>query len=128
MDQYCFDAETFKDDFENYYLGNGKIRIGGFDTKIVKYKEDEVYHINFTAVTTAVSSMLVESLFVKNWIEELSEASEAIVSYIDMESSGHKFLFYKGKKIDMIISDPYDIPQDETAVFFNEYFKLIKNH
>lgn len=32
---------------------------------------------------------------------------------------------YKGKKIDIIFSEPYDIPQDETAVIFDEYFKLI---
>ena len=33
---------------------------------------------------------------------------------------------YKGKKIDITFSEPFDIPQDETAVFFDEYFKLIK--
>ncbi|GEN76470.1 hypothetical protein [Chryseobacterium hagamense] len=124
---YSFDIEDFKETFENYYLGNGKIRIGDFDSEIRKSGVDGIYHLIFTAVTTAMSSMLVESLSVKKWIEELSEVSEAIVSYIDMESSGHKLLFYKGKKIDITFSDPYDIHPDETAVFFDEYFKLIKN-
>lgn len=124
---YCFNIKDFENEFENYYLGNGKIRIGGFDSEIRKSGIDGIYHLMFTAVTTPMSSILVESLSVKKWIEELSEVSEAIVSYIDMESAGHKLLFYKGKKIDITFSEPYDIPQDETAVFFDEYFKLIKN-
>lgn len=124
---YSSDIEDFKETFGNYYLGNGKIRIGGFDAKIRKSGAEDVYHIMFTAVTTAMSRMLVESLSVKKWIEELSEVSDAIVSYIDMESEGHRILFYKGRKIDITFSEPYDIPQNETAVLFNEYFKLIKN-
>lgn len=124
---YLFDLGTFKEDFENYYLGSGKIRIGDFNVTIIKHATCNAYQIVFTAVTTAMSTMLIESLSVRKWVEEFSEASGAIVSYIDMESAGHKILFYKGKKIDITFSEPYDVPQDEAGVFFSEYFNLIKN-
>lgn len=127
-DQYphYFDINIFKEDFENYYLGNGKIQMGGFDSEIIKLEKYDVYHITFMAATTAISQMLIDSLSVRNWIEEFSQASASIASYIDMEHHGHKILFYKDQKIDITISDPYDVPQDITANFFDEYFKLIQ--
>lgn len=53
---------------------------------------------------------------------------DTVISNIDMESSGHKILFYKGKKIDITFSEPYNVPHHETAAFFSEYFNLIKNN
>lgn len=120
-----FNIEVFKDNFENYYLGNGKIKIGSFKSEIDRHEKYNVYQITFTASTTGMNQILIDSISVKNWIEEFSKISDAVVSYIDMENSGHKILFYKGKKIDFTIDNPYDIPQDEPLNFFDEYFKLI---
>lgn len=53
---------------------------------------------------------------------------DTVVPNIDGESAGHKILFYKGKKIDITFSEPYNVAQNETAAFFSEYFNLIKNN
>ncbi|WP_415328304.1 hypothetical protein [Chryseobacterium sp. MMS23-Vi53] len=97
--------EDFKKHFEDWYLGNGKISIGSFDSTINKHKDFDVYTFSFTAVTTSMSVMLHESLSVKNWIHEFSKVSDSIVTFIDLESSGDKILYYKGEKVEILVKD-----------------------
>lgn len=63
------------------------------------------YSIWFLAVTTRMSEMLVQSMSVRKWILEFSEFTDATLSFIDMESAGHKMLYYNGIPLDMVIPD-----------------------
>lgn len=91
-------VEIFKENFVSTYLGNGKIRIGNFDVSITYLTEKEIYKIEFTAVTTAMSCMLDESESVKNWINEFSQISDSILSCINEENNAYIILFEGGNK------------------------------
>lgn len=121
----------FKEYFENWYLGNGKISIGFFDADIVQHKDYNVYELTFKAVTTSMSVMLHESLSVRNWIHEFSKISDSQVTFIDLESSGDKILYYKGEKVEIQIEDEKrnvkleDLNNLEENYLY-EYYKLTK--
>ncbi|KQT33136.1 hypothetical protein ASG22_18120 [Chryseobacterium sp. Leaf405] len=123
---YCQDpVSDFKEYFQNIYLGNGKISIGSFDASIIKHKDHDVYELSFSAVTTTMSIMLDSSLSVRNWLHEFSIVSDSIVTFIDLESSGHKIVFYKGKKVEIIDENPNDDSRNIEENYLNEYYKLI---
>lgn len=121
--------EDFKEHFEDWYLGNGKIRIGSFDSSIIKHTDFDVYVFSFTAVTTNMSVMLHESLSVRNWMHEFSKVSDSIVTFIDLESAGDKIVYYKGEKVEILIEDekcnikPENLESLEEHYLY-EYYKL----
>ncbi len=112
-------VEIFKEDFVSAYLGNGKIRIGNFDVSINYLTEKEIYKIEFTAVTSAMSCMLDESESAKNWIIEFSQISESILSCINQEYYSYIILFEDGNKTYKKLTD--DIYIDDIV------FKIIDN-
>lgn len=117
--------ESYKEDFEQCYLGNGKIRIGGFDTTIKKIENGEVYEMNFMAVTSDMSRMIAKSIAVKKWIVDFSEASDAIFSYVDMEECGRNVYYYKGP-LNLTLNTNYDTHRYPAfATFFDDYRTLL---
>lgn len=119
--------ETFKEDFQQCYLGNGKISIGGFYSTIKKMENNDVYEMNFMAVTSDMSRMIARSIAVKKWIVDLSEASDAIFSYVDMEEAGRNVYFYKGQ-LNLTLHTNYDTHRYPAfATFFDDYQVLLKN-
>lgn len=120
---YCDDPiQDFKEHFEDWYLGNGKISIGSFDANIVKHKDYNVYELTFIAVTTDMSVMLTESLAVRNWIHEFSRVSESILTFIHLESSGDKIVYYKGEKVEILIED------EQRNIKVEDFENLEENH
>lgn len=127
---YCSDPiADFKEYFEDRYLGNGKISIGFFDASINKHKDDDIYMLSFGAVTTKMSAMLNESLSVRNWLHEFSKISDSILTFIYLESSGDKIVFYKGEKIEIQIEDEKrNIKlEDLEENYLDEYYKLTQH-
>ena len=119
--------ESFKEDFQQCYLGNGKISIGGFDTTIKKMENNDVYEMNFMAVTSDMSRMIAKSIAVKKWIVDLSEAADAIFSYVDMEEAGRNVYYYKGR-LNLTLNTNYDTHRYPAfATFFDDYQTLLKN-
>jgi hypothetical protein len=117
--------EDFKKDFEHFYLGNGKISIGGFDTYITKM-ENDVYEMVFMAVTSDLSRMIAKSIAVKKWIVDFSEAADAIFSYVDMEDEGRRVYYYKGR-LNLTLHTNYDTHRYPAfAAFFDDYRALNK--
>jgi hypothetical protein len=118
--------EDFKEDFKHFYLGNGKICIGGFDTTITKMENDDVYEMVFMAVTSDMSRMIAKSIAVKKWIVDLSEASDAILTYVDMEHEGRRIYYYKGR-LNLTLHTNYDTHRYPAfAAFFDDYRALNK--
>lgn len=118
--------QDYKEDFEQCYLGNGKIRIGGFDSTIKKIENSDVYEMNLMAVTSDMSRMIAKSIAVKKWIVDLSEASDAIFSYVDMEECGRKVYYYKGP-LNLTLNTNYDTHRYPAfATFFDDYRMLLK--
>ncbi|QQQ29991.1 hypothetical protein [Chryseobacterium indoltheticum] len=119
----------FKEYFEDRYLGNGKVCIGSFDVSINKHKDYDIYMLSFGAVTTKMSTMLSESLSVRNWLQEFSKISNSILTFIDLESSGDKIVFYKGKKVEIQIDDEKRniILENLEENYLDEYYKLTQH-
>ena len=116
--------EDFKERFEQLYLKNGKISIGGFDTTITKMENNDVYEMVFMAVTSNMSWMIAKSIAVKKWIVDFSEASDAIFSYVDMEDSGRNVYYYKGR-LNLTLHTNYDTHRYPAfATFFEDYRAL----
>lgn len=117
--------KDFKEDFESLYLGNGKIRIGGFDSTITKLKNSEIYEIELTAVTSDISIMLETSISVKKWILEFSRISDSILTYLDLEHNGHKIMYYKGKEIEITIREGFEEGEEnKLSSLLDDYFDL----
>ena len=117
--------EDFKERFEEAYLGNGKIRIGGFDSSLSKLTQQDVYEIDFTAVTSDSSRLIESSISVKKWILEFSKASDSILTYLDLEHNGHRLLFYNGNEIDCTITEGFEIGSYELVKnIIADYLKL----
>lgn len=118
--------ETLKADFENYYLGDGKVRIGYFYGAIQRLKNHEVFEIDLMAATTDISILLKESIAVKKWILDFSENSNAIMTYLSMEDEGHKIMYYKGSEVDIRINGIHVLNGAQNAIaFFTEYFSFM---
>lgn len=117
--------EEFRENFENSYLGNGKISIGGFDASISKLPNQSAYEIKFKAVTDDMSRMLGSSFAVKKWLKALSKASESILTYIDLEHNGNRIVHYKGIDLDILLKGNgiYDFSEN-LIDFFVDYYNL----
>lgn len=121
--------EEFIENFQHHYLGNGRISIGNFHLSISKVKDRPVYEIDFTAVTNSMSIMLESSPSVRKWIKGLSEASESILTYIDLENSGRLILYYKGIDLEILLKGHVNDSSSESLLgFFAEYYNLEFNH
>ncbi|MCS3799026.1 hypothetical protein [Niastella sp. OAS944] len=117
--------EDYKEDFEERYLGKGKISVGGFDTTIKKIENSDVYEMSFMAVTSKMSLMIAKSIAVKKWIVDFSKASDAIFSYVDMEDLGRNVYYYKGP-VNLTLNTNYDTHRYPAfATFFNDYRMLL---
>ncbi|MEO4005496.1 hypothetical protein [Flavobacterium sp. CAU 1735] len=117
--------EHFQEQFNELYDGKGKIRVGYFKASILKLSNSQIFEFNFQGVTSGMSCMLEESMSVRKWIYEFSDASESVLSYIDMESSGIKIIYYKGHKTEIILKN--SIPKSSLYTFQNlltDYFHL----
>lgn len=115
----------FIESFEQLYLGNGKIRIGGYDTKITRLKNHDAFELEFTAVTTDMSIMMEKSVSVKKWILEFSRQSESIISYLDLEHNGKRVLYYMGREVDITITKGFEEDSyDMVSGFVKDYFGL----
>lgn len=117
--------EDFKESFLQMYLGDGKMRYGGFDSRIFRLKEPGVFVIELSAVTTDMSIAMEKSLAVKKWMLEFSRSSEAILTHLDQDYKGRRLLYYMGEEIDVTIcdrsrDDPYGLPGN----FLEDYLKL----
>ncbi len=117
--------EDFKEHFEQVYLGDGKIRIGGFDSTISKLTQQDVYEIDLTALTSDMSRLIEDSISVKKWILEFSKASDSLLTYLDLEHNGRRLVFYNGKEIDCTIKEGFDVDSYESVKnILNDYFTL----
>jgi hypothetical protein len=113
----------FVEQFKTVYMGDGKIRMGGFDVSIVNYKTDGLFKLIFTAVTSDMSIMLQESFSVRKWIHQFSVACNAELSFIDKEHEGHHILFYKCMVVDLEIRSIPDDAQGAITSLLADYFK-----
>lgn len=117
--------EDFKEQFEQVYLGDGKIRMGGFDTTISRLTHQDVYAIVFVAVTSGMSTMIENSVSVKKWILEFSKVSDSLLTYLDLEHNGHRLLFYNRNEVDVTIKEGFEIDSYESVKnMIFDYFKL----
>ncbi|OYU78834.1 MAG: hypothetical protein CFE23_16720 [Flavobacterium sp. BFFFF1] len=120
--------DDFFPDFEHLaecILENGKIRVGGFDCYISESENSDFFQISLHAVTSKMSIMLARSQSVKRWIIEFSIACEAILSFVDQESSERIIYFYNGKSTHITI--PNDFDEEDKKDFKNllgDYFEL----
>ncbi len=112
----------FIERFQTIYLGNGKIRIGGFDTFITRLEKHGLFRIAFCAVTSDMSIMLEESFSVRKWITEISTACNAELSFVDREWKGDHILWYKGAGVDIKVRDPSWESKEKLSSFFTDYF------
>lgn len=103
LDWNSFFLDDFINDFQEAYLGNGKIQIGNFNSSISKLKDLPIYKLKFTAVTSWMSEMLEESQSVKKWMKEWSLASHSILTFLDLESAGQHIICYKDTEMDLHI-------------------------
>ncbi|UUC44563.1 hypothetical protein [Flavobacterium cerinum] len=133
--EYYFDTvyhenglETFNEQFTSLYDGNGKIVIGNFMASIHKLPDLPVIEFDFLAVTSGISRILEESIAARKWIHEFSEASEAIMSYIDMEYRGSKIVYYKGNKMEVTLKDCFETNDSMYTIqnLITDYFHLEK--
>jgi len=121
--------DEFIDDFQQHYLGNGRISIGNFDSSISKIKNKPIYEIDFRAVTSDMSRMLESSPSVRKWLKGLSEASESILTYIDLEHNGRLILQYKGIDLEILLKVHVNDSSSESLLdFFVEYYNIEFNH
>ncbi len=95
--------EDFKESFENAYLGNGKMRYGGYESKIIWLKDLEVFVFDLSAVTTDMSIAMEKSMAVKKWMMDFSRNADALLTHLDQDYNGRRVLYYKGKEIDVTI-------------------------
>lgn len=115
----------FKTCFESAYQGNGKISIGNFDGWFWKLDNHDAYELTLTAVTSDMSLMVQQSLAVKKWALEISEASEALLTFFELESDGHRIIYYEGQQVDITIHDALDIPKPLLDKILPDYLKYI---
>lgn len=100
--------DDFRESFQQAYLGEGKIRIGGFDASIQLLQPENIFCVDFTAVTTEMSQMLRDSPSVKQWLLALSRHCNTLLTCIDMESEGSRILFSRGQEVDITVKEPFD--------------------
>ncbi|OQP46284.1 hypothetical protein A4H97_31495 [Niastella yeongjuensis] len=117
--------EDFKESFESAYLGNGKMRYGNYESKIIWLKDQEVFVFQFVAVTTDMSIAMEKSPAVKKWMIDFSRNADAILTHLDQDYNGRRILFYRGKEIDVTIcegndEEPFGLPRS----FLDDYLKL----
>jgi hypothetical protein len=87
------------------YRGDGKVAMGGFDASVTRLKYKDLVEFSFTAVTSDMSIMLEESIAVRKWIADFSDACKALMSYVDLESDGTMVYYYQGAEVDFRFSD-----------------------
>lgn len=120
--------EDFKQDFEDVYLGNGKIRIGGFDSSIIKLNNSNIYEIEFIAVASSISDILANSIAVKKWIIEFSKYSDSIISFLDFESQSFKILYFNKDIVEIELNEDFLTEIQSHQNIYPEifYYALIK--
>lgn len=126
--------EQFKEDFDDIYLGKGKIRICGFEISLTKLK-NETLEIDITALTGDNNDIIEKSLSLKKWIIEFSAKSLSIITYLDLEES-RRLVYHNGKEINILLKDSFEknslesikkIMDDYYNLEYNNNYKIKKN-
>ncbi|PZM66114.1 hypothetical protein QJQ58_08850 [Paenibacillus dendritiformis] len=93
-----YDAE----EIQQHILADGRARIGGIDIaeRKLEHTENEVA-ISFTAVTSDMSLLFQDSISIHRWFIGLSQAADAVMTYLDLEYEGERLIYYRGDEINI---------------------------
>ncbi len=94
---YSFYPQYDCEEINHHIVSNNMVEIGEFDYREI-YIEDNSSDIivAFTAVASEMSLLIKDSNSIKRWFIELSKYVDSIITYLDLESEGHRIIYYRG--------------------------------
>ncbi|WP_334076654.1 hypothetical protein [Paenibacillus sanfengchensis] len=86
-----------KDEIQQYLLPDNRAWIGGIDyDERIPHANAEELVVRFTAVTSDMSRLFEDSMSVRSWFVALSKEVDARITYLDLESEGHRIIYLNG--------------------------------
>ncbi|MNO58913.1 hypothetical protein D3C76_494880 [compost metagenome] len=86
-----------KEEIQQQLTSDHKARIGSIDyTEMQPKMDSDILIVSFTAVTSDMSLLFQDSMAVRNWFIVLSQKVNSMITYIDLESEGHRIICLNG--------------------------------
>lgn len=99
---YSYSPHYDVEEIQQHILADGKAGIGCIDIgeRKLEHTENEVA-VSFTAVTSDMSLLFRDSVSIHRWFIELSQAADAVMTYLDLEYEGERLIYYRGNEINI---------------------------
>ena len=99
IDVFLFKKTRFRDHFPGNNIG----RIGCIYLGVTESQVSRLTYLRFTAATTSMSMLFQESKSIKGWFVDFSKEVNSIVTFIDLEEQGYRFIYHESSEVDVLI-------------------------